>query len=295
MENKWKDIKINSADYILSVSHSKNVWKILLSNLVEVWMETITKDVALLRCQSLNLMLDSESFDIKETLDTMLNDIPKYAVDVSVDEIKLVTCIDDVPFKFDVKLTKGNSQQFWNEITKPLCQSVMELQRKHNIVVDLIKRKDEELAEYKLSGAQLIRKNIETPPYSVDIFENKISVHKTQSNECLEAFKSMMNVHNELEKCDSSLNDSHNSSQQEPSTNSVQPNIKTEVESMEIPEQNVDEPRPSSSRTNMRIRKDWQKRPMTNGVVNISLASVKKPSKKSAIVKKTPNIHDFIA
>ncbi|XP_046591956.1 uncharacterized protein LOC107226383 isoform X1 [Neodiprion lecontei] len=281
MGNKWKDIKINNAEYILSVSHSKDVWKILLSNLVEVWMETITKDVALLRCQSLNSMLDVDEFNIEETFDVILNDIPKYAVDISVDEIKLVTCIDGGEFKFDIKLTKGSPHQFWNEITKPLCQSVMELQRKHEIVLDLIKRKDEALIEYKLSGAQLIRKNIETPPYSVDIFVNKISVHNTQSNECLNAFKSMMDVHNELEKRDSSLNDSHNSLQQEPSSpNPVQPNIKTEVENIEVSEENAAEPRPSSSRDNLRIKKNEQKRSITNGIGHISLASFKKTKQK---------------
>lgn len=51
VKRKWRHIKINGAEYIICASVEANSWKILLSNLVEIWTETITKDVALSRCQ----------------------------------------------------------------------------------------------------------------------------------------------------------------------------------------------------------------------------------------------------
>lgn len=116
----------------------------------------------ILTFQSLNLLLDLDSFNIEETLGGMLNDIPNHVTESSVSEIKLESCIDGIAFKFTINLAKGNAQQFWNEITKPLCQSTMELQHRHEILLDLIRRKDEELTEYKLGGAQLTRSEFST-------------------------------------------------------------------------------------------------------------------------------------
>lgn len=102
------------------------------------------------------MLLDPDTFDVEETLNKILNDVPKYATEITFDEIKLENLIDGVAFKFIIKLTKGNERQFFNQIIKPLCLSSIELRRRNNILLDLIKKKDNEITEYKLSGGQLI-------------------------------------------------------------------------------------------------------------------------------------------
>lgn len=74
-----------------------------------------------------------------------------------MEHIKLQAEIDGATMKFDVNLTKGTSQDFWKIITKPLCISSMEISRQHKFLLDLVKRKDEEISEYKAEGAKLIR------------------------------------------------------------------------------------------------------------------------------------------
>lgn len=87
----------------------------------------------------------------------MLNDIPKYVVEVSVSQIKLCKDLDFVKLKFSLDLAKGTSLQFYENVVMPLCLSSIEIVRQHGILLDLVKKKDEEITEYKAGGAELIR------------------------------------------------------------------------------------------------------------------------------------------
>lgn len=91
----------------------------------------------------------------------MLDDIPKharsYVTEASAYRIELQMEKDFIKLKFVLDLVKGTPQQFWDNVTMPLCLSSAELIRQHEILLDLVKRKDEEIAEYKAEGAELIR------------------------------------------------------------------------------------------------------------------------------------------
>lgn len=87
----------------------------------------------------------------------MLNDIPKHVVEATVCQIKLQKDMNLVKLKFSLDFVKGTPLQFWENITMPLCLSSKEIVRQHEILLDLVKKKDEEIAEYKAGGAELIR------------------------------------------------------------------------------------------------------------------------------------------
>lgn len=91
----------------------------------------------------------------------MLNDIPQhihtYILELSTYRIELRKDHDFVKLRFSVDLLKETPQQFWENVTMPLCSSSMELVRRYEILLDLVKRKDEEITEYKAEGAELIR------------------------------------------------------------------------------------------------------------------------------------------
>lgn len=105
----------------------------------------------------MNPLLSLEAFDWEQVVMDMLNDIPKHAIEASVHQIKLLKTKDFVKLKFSLDFIKGTPQQFWENVTMPLFLSSMELYRQHEILLDLVKRKDEEIAEYKAEGAELIR------------------------------------------------------------------------------------------------------------------------------------------
>jgi len=109
----------------------------------------------------LNPLLTLEAFDWQKLVVDMLNDIPKYirtyVAEASIYRIELQKEKDFIKLKFMLDLIKGTSQQFWENITMPFCLSSMELKRQHEILLALVKQKDEEIAEYKAEGAELIR------------------------------------------------------------------------------------------------------------------------------------------
>ena len=60
-------------------------------------------------------------------------------------------------FKFTIDFTRGSSEDLRDTVTIPLCVAAGELHRRYTIILDLMKRKDQEIAEYKLNGAELVR------------------------------------------------------------------------------------------------------------------------------------------
>lgn len=103
------------------------------------------------------LLKPLEVFDWKQLVMDILNDIPKHIVEACVSQIKLQKDLNFVKLKFSLDLVKGTSQQFLENVTMPLCLSSMEIVRQHKILLDLVKKKDEEIAEYKAGGGELIR------------------------------------------------------------------------------------------------------------------------------------------
>ncbi|RLU21695.1 hypothetical protein DMN91_006071 [Ooceraea biroi] len=170
----WRSLEINGNAYMIRSTTENESWKILLTNLTEIWVETLTDETMLRKCQTLNPLLTLQAFDWRELVVDMLNDVPKhtrtYVAEASACRIELQKEKDFIKLKFALDLVKGTAQHFWENVTMPVCLSLMELIRRHEILLDLVKQKDEEIAEYKAEGAELIRKHIATKPFSEELF-----------------------------------------------------------------------------------------------------------------------------
>ncbi|KAI4499795.1 hypothetical protein M0802_005051 [Mischocyttarus mexicanus] len=190
----WKKINIDNEYFIICVTKEHNAWKILLSNFKEIWSECLTDEKILSRSKELNSTLIISDNEHMEVVLDVLTDISKYAVKSSVDHIKLLKNFEGGWFKFEINFSKGTTEEFWDNITKPLCLSSVELIRRQNILLDMIKRKDQEIAEYKAEGAELIRKNIETKVFN----ENQLNTHvmKIDESNCIDQFQSVIEFYN---------------------------------------------------------------------------------------------------
>ena len=49
--NTWNNIEINNDIYMVSVTQKDDIIKIFLTNLIEIWIDTLTKEIILDRCQ----------------------------------------------------------------------------------------------------------------------------------------------------------------------------------------------------------------------------------------------------
>ena len=90
-------------------------------------------------------------------MEEILSDIPHYIVQKSINSITLNKNIQGGIFKFKIELSKGSEEQFFETVTKFLCLSSRVLLNRYYILLEVIKKKEEEIAEYKAEGAQLIR------------------------------------------------------------------------------------------------------------------------------------------
>lgn len=53
----WNSIKINNDTYMISIIHKNDTIKVFLTNLIEIWIEILTKEIILDRCRVINKVL----------------------------------------------------------------------------------------------------------------------------------------------------------------------------------------------------------------------------------------------
>ncbi|XP_051162275.1 uncharacterized protein LOC127282195 [Leptopilina boulardi] len=226
----WKCVKILDKNYAFASRKENNVYKIFFTNFITIWLEELTMETIIHRCKVLNPLLKIEALNIQKTIDEILSQIPEI-LDCAVEEsnnykITLYNNIKGGKLKFELHLNRGSNEDFYETITKSISLISMDLIEKHHQLLKIIKDKDEEIAEYKAEGAQLIRKNIATKPFNEDCL--KIIQTKTEENgECM--FKTLFNLCNKAEELNFSI-DSEEVKIKAENTNDISDEVKIKEE-----------------------------------------------------------------
>lgn len=190
----WKKINIQDSPFIVCLTKEHHGWKVLLTNFKEIWSESLTDEKILERSKKLNPILIISDNEHREVVLDTLSDVPEYVKESSTNVIKLSKSFEGGNFKFEILFSKGTTEEFWENVTKPLYLSSIELMRRQNILLDLVKRKDTEIAEYKAEGAELLRKNIETKVFD----EDQLQIHTIGIDErkCIDSFQTVIEFYN---------------------------------------------------------------------------------------------------
>jgi len=53
----WKNLQINDKNYSICFTKENESWKVLLTNLIEIWTETLTDETMFHKCQVLRIIL----------------------------------------------------------------------------------------------------------------------------------------------------------------------------------------------------------------------------------------------
>lgn len=206
--NTWIKLEINSQNYIIQFVRdtqpvdSTTCW---LSDFNAIWNETFHTTAGIMkRIKDENPLLLST--EIEQMLMNTITVIPKTTGKQSTEQIKLNQiddCMrlqlkyylsDDVPLKFFWNLKKCEPNAFFNMITKPMLKQIGNLQQNNQHLMDIIKKKDLEIEQYKLDGAApLIRKQFVTKPFDV-----KQLTEESQMFDCLVSeFSAVYDAHNQ--------------------------------------------------------------------------------------------------
>lgn len=95
---------------------------------------------------------------IEKIIDDILINIPNYMVSVTLECIKLSKKIDGGNFLFEIKLEKTTADHFFNDFSKKIFFSISELHQRYNFLLNTLKKKDEEINEYKAQGVEILRR-----------------------------------------------------------------------------------------------------------------------------------------
>lgn len=205
--DRWLNFQINDSDHFIikfCCNHddtTESVATCWLSNFTSLWTESITTKSELLdRFFAENGVIDRSSEGIeKQVLDT-IGTLPPDSkhIEISIDNnneddqiitLKFKYILSGIPVRFHWKLTKSDSKQFFDVITKSIFQQLFELQNRNEELVQIIKSKDLEIEQYKLDGAKpLMRKQFITRPFDENDYPKPFQIVDCQNADITKKF-----------------------------------------------------------------------------------------------------------
>lgn len=174
----WKKITIEGKDYVVKIDDNKHNFNIILSDFIQIWFEKVKIEEIIERCKKENPMFEADDATFNShVLSLVKSDNPDIVRSVSESEemliLKLQTTLEGIKFKFTFMLHKGTPEFFYDNITRPLLTLVQELQTREITLCALLAKKDIEINEYKMNGAQITRKTVETQKFSKLAFKEE--------------------------------------------------------------------------------------------------------------------------
>lgn len=176
MNSFWSKFEENSEKLFVHFTHKrlpddKDEIACWLTDLKVLFSETlIGMSEVMERVISENPLLLTSGIE-KKVLETILV-LPKKSVAAKVDQITFSRAnnrlqlkyylSEKVPLKFYWTLGKCDETKMFEMVTVPLLRRIVQAEEKCRDMVDIIKRKDLEIEQYKLDGAQLTRSHFAT-------------------------------------------------------------------------------------------------------------------------------------
>ncbi|XP_037038468.1 non-homologous end-joining factor 1-like [Bradysia coprophila] len=183
----WQPIIVdgrNETFLVSIINRSNDNFQFNLTNLKELWNEKVEWQAILKRAKDENPIMNvTEKESAVER--TIFSPAKHYQTCTSTNgtELMLKTkhYISAVPFHFQWKLTKSGADVFYEEITRKLLVSLLNVQDQRTELFEVIKRKDAEIAQYKIEGAVLARRQLATQPFLKSEFDGKFELMSDSS------------------------------------------------------------------------------------------------------------------
>ncbi|XP_063218112.1 non-homologous end-joining factor 1-like [Bacillus rossius redtenbacheri] len=164
--------------YIVKTACSDATHTVFLCDIEHGFVEVLTQEDMLRRCKELNPLVEASPerlvAHVVALLDGRRDDVhrslrPLGGVRVLALRSKLVGLL----FSFEFRLQPAAGDHIYTQVMAPILATLLELHERQTCLMKLLKKKDEEIAEYKINGGQLSRRNLETPVFDEQEFARK--------------------------------------------------------------------------------------------------------------------------
>ncbi|XP_049813306.1 non-homologous end-joining factor 1 [Schistocerca nitens] len=152
--------------------------RIVATDLVRIWTEEMSSEDIIRRCQELNPNIEAPPENLLSKVTNLMDSVgAEVRTNITVSKemlcLSLETRVSRVLFRFNFRLSPSDPATFMQEVTVPLALMVKELQGRVTQLYEILKRKDVEIQQYKLEGAQICRKSVETEQFKKEEFEKQ--------------------------------------------------------------------------------------------------------------------------
>ncbi|XP_072174055.1 non-homologous end-joining factor 1-like [Diadema setosum] len=184
----WVPFTINGTSLMVKSHFSDSSYTVLVYDYASVWQEECSADCVQTRAKECNPNVEAPISKLLQHLGELLGE-PQKSAKYSLSyphqrqgDRRLGTLIvkvasklaQGVPFSWDLSLLRASDEVASTHLTIPLLTLVSELMRRERELQRLMKRKDEEIEDYKMSGAKISRKHKLTQVFDGKAFNQEM-------------------------------------------------------------------------------------------------------------------------
>ncbi|XP_014245958.1 uncharacterized protein LOC106664596 [Cimex lectularius] len=163
----------NGQSYYIHSDLSDKKFSIDITDLKSIWRKILSEDSLLSEFKAVNPLVQSSDEKILESVSSMLSD--SNSCDLKEEGSSLVLDVSKkigpVKVKLKFLLDKGTMQDFFSGVMLPMVVLVNQLSEQQKVLCSMLKSKDLELKEYKMEGADISRRNVETDNFNESAFQ----------------------------------------------------------------------------------------------------------------------------
>lgn len=183
----WKTLHIDGHSFLVKGLFTSNSYDILITDFGVIWEESMKEQDISQRSKLYNPLVEAPIFIILQQLSSRLLDSPfkscSYKVVSDLDSLTIdvegpLQDTSGPQYQWSFKLTKAPPLMLKHHLVTPLLSTSVELLRRHGELVNIIKKKDKEILDYKENGAVVSRKHLLTVAFDEKTFDNEMIVSK---------------------------------------------------------------------------------------------------------------------
>ncbi|XP_078581024.1 non-homologous end-joining factor 1-like [Branchiostoma floridae x Branchiostoma japonicum] len=180
----WQRFELEGQNFLLKthVDHREG-YEFLLTDLTCMWHEKMDIDLVKKRCKTLNPRFEAPLPTILRLLQDNTEtkkDSTDYTIQHKGEGLVLVleTKVSGIRFTWEFHCQQAQKEMLRDQLLEPLMTMVGELGRREHRLGQLLKAKDREIEDYKMGGATVSRKNLQTERFDPTTFHKEQLVCK---------------------------------------------------------------------------------------------------------------------